>query len=608
MALRLKRAEVPVEQTWNLADIFATPDAWQAALNQATADYSAIEKHRGTIADGPSALLTYMQAAEDLIVRTNQIAWYADFSLSVDGGNAEGQAMAARVRPLVARANGLEAAMGSELVQLPDGLVDSYLDQEPRLRDYKTFIHDLTVDRPYMLSPEAEAALAALSEDVQRPRAIHQTATSADMKFPPAADSQGNVHSVSLGDFLMDTELRPDTTLRRNAWVSLTDTLSAYQNTLAANLNGHLGRFAAVAKLRGYPSAFHYILESRLHGMYGGRQCTSAEAFHRILDVIGAEVAPHMRRFARLRRRVLGLEKLYLCDVQAQLPAGPDLTLTWEQGRDWIIGATRVLGPEYTEIMERAYRERWIDWAVNEGKPGVAYSYLVPKVHPYVFSAFTGGMRSLFILAHELGHCGHEALSDRYQNYLNNRWIWFFGEAPSTLNELLLADHIRAQTDDPNIRKRVLLTTLATYHHNFVTHLLEADILRRLFRLLETGTPITAQTAGDVTIAALREFWGDEVELDERARLNWMRQPHYYMGLQPYTYAVGLAGSTALFGRIQAEGETAAQRWVEVLKAGSSLSADGLFQAAGVDMTSGRPLLEACAHVGRLVDELEQMY
>jgi oligoendopeptidase F len=608
MTLSPKRAEVPVEQTWRLEDIFATPEAWEDALTGAAAEYDAMARYKGTMAGGAAALLAYLRAAEVLLVKTNNIVWYADCTLYVDGTNAVSQSMAARVRPLVARATGLEADLGTELVRLPEGTLERYLAEEPGLASYRTYLEDLVADRPFMLAPEAEGVLASLNEDLQRPGQIHQMAQ-ADMKFPPALDSQGQPHSVSLGDFLMDTELRPDTTLRRNAWASLTGTLKQYENIMAANLNGHLGRLVRVAKLRGFPSVFHFLLESRLHGLSAsGRQSVSVEAFHNVLDVVGAEVAPHMRRYARLRKRVLGLDKLYLCDVQAQLPAGPDLNLTWEQGREWITGATSILGPEYTAIINRAYDERWIDWAVNQGKPGTAFSYLVYGVHPYIFSAFTGGMRSLFVLAHELGHAGHEALSDNCQNYLNNRWHWFFGEAPSTLNELLLARHIRQQTSDPNVQRRVLMTTLATYHHNFATHLIEAQILRRFFQLLEEGKPITAGVAGDVTVEILRAFWGDEVEVDDAARVNWMRQPHYYMGLQPYTYAVGLAGSTAVAEMIATEGAPAARRWVEVLKAGSSMGANELFLHAGVDMTAAEPLRQACTFVGRLVDELAESY
>jgi oligoendopeptidase F len=153
----------------------------------------------------------------------------------------------------------------------------------------------------------------------------------------------------------------------------------------------------------------------------------------------------------------------------------------------------------------------------------------------------------------------------------------------------------------------VILSLLATYHHNFITHLLEAELLRRLYRIAEADEPITAKLLGDETADLLARFWGDTVTLDEHARLNWMWQPHYYMGLYPYAYSVGLAGATVVAQSIDREGGAAAQRWVEVLKTGSTLRGVDQFRMVGVDMTTPEPLRQVVAYVGSLVDELEKL-
>ena len=43
----------------------------------------------------------------------------------------------------------------------------------------------------------------------------------------------------------------------------------------------------------------------------------------------------------------------------------------------------------------------------------------------------------------------------------------------------------------------------------------------------------------------------EEMQYDsEGAELTWMRQPHYYMGLYPYTYSAGLTIATEVSRRI----------------------------------------------------------
>jgi oligoendopeptidase F len=131
---------------------------------------------------------------------------------------------------------------------------------------------------------------------------------------------------------------------------------------------------------------------------------------------------------------------------------------------------------------------------------------------------------------------------------------------------------------------------------------------RRVYRHAMADEPITADKLSELKGAVLSDFWGDAVELDEGAKLTWMRQPHYYMGLYPYTYAAGLTASTAAAQLIREEGQPAVDRWLHVLKTGGSKSPLELMAMAGVDMSTSEPISKAVAYVGSLVDELESLY
>jgi oligoendopeptidase F len=152
------------------------------------------------------------------------------------------------------------------------------------------------------------------------------------------------------------------------------------------------------------------------------------------------------------------------------------------------------------------------------------------------------------------------------------------------------------------------MQVLGTYHHNFVTHLLEAELQRQVYARAEQGQSITASVLDEVKGGILQRFWGDTVEIDDGARMTWMRQPHYYMGLYPYTYAVGLTAATALALRVQNEGAGVLQGWLEVLKAGGTRTPLELMQQAGIDLSSPQPIRDAVAYVGRLIDELEASF
>jgi oligoendopeptidase F len=249
-----------------------------------------------------------------------------------------------------------------------------------------------------------------------------------------------------------------------------------------------------------------------------------------------------------------------------------------------------------------------VDYSDNVGKRTGAFCTSPYGGHPLVFMTWSNQARNIFTLGHELGHAGHLHLAGLNQRLLNTMPSMFFIEVPSTLNELLVGDKLIQEATDARMKRWVIMTLLRSYHHNFVRHLLEGELLRRIYALAEAGEAITAGTLSETKGAILAQFWGDSLQLDEYAKLTWMRQAHYYRGLYPYTYAAGLTASTAIAQSFREEGQPAIERWLEVLKAGGSLPPMELMQMAGVDLSTTAPIKKAVAYVGSLVDELEQLF
>ena len=315
-----------------------------------------------------------------------------------------------------------------------------------------------------------------------------------------------------------------------------------------------------------------------------------------------------MRRFARLKKEKLGLEELHYSDLKAPLDPEFNPQTTYEDATASIVEALKVMGPEYTDIMKQAIANRWIDRSDNIGKANGAFCSSPYGVHPYILVTWTDTMRGAFILAHELGHAGHFYLAGKNQSLLNTRPSTYFIEGPSTLNELLLAEHLMKNTDDKRMKRWIITQLLGTYYHNFVTHLLEGEFQRRVYALAEKGVPLTANLLCEQKREALESFWGNDVTFDEGSSLTWMRQPHYYMGLYPYTYSAGLTVSTAVAEKIKQEGQPAVNRWLDVLRAGGTKKPLDLIKHAGVDMSKPDAINVAVDYVGSLVDQLIESY
>ena len=386
---------------------------------------------------------------------------------------------------------------------------------------------------------------------------------------------------------------------RQKSFKSFSDALKKYQHTTAATYNQHVQQEKIEADLRGYDSVIDYLLHD---------QEVTREMYDRQIDVIMSDLAPVMQKYAKLLQRIHGLDKMRFEDLKVSVDPSYEPEISIEDSKQYIHGALNVLGEDYIQMVEQAYSDRWIDFAQNKGKDTGAYCASPYYTHSYVFISWTGKMTETFVLAHELGHAGHFTLAQQHQNLLDSEASMYFVEAPSTMNEMLMANYLFSNSEDPKFKRWVIGSILSrTYYHNMVTHLLEAAYQREVYRKVDNGESLTAPVLNNIMRDVYEQFFGDAVELTDGTELTWMRQPHYYMGLYSYTYSAGLTIGTVVSQKIKQEGQPAVDAWLETLKAGGSQSPIELAKIAGVDITTDAPLKATIKYISDLVNEAEQL-
>ncbi|HAW86363.1 MAG: oligoendopeptidase F [Spirochaetes bacterium GWD1_61_31] len=596
--IRLTRDQVEKRLTWDLSILFSDNQAWSSAAENIKGELTAIEAYQGRIAEGGQTLADCLLMFEKTYIKYIQLATYVSLKQSEDGTNPENQARSMQFSGIATTVDVAFTFIASELLAL-DQATYAGLFACAALLPFKRYLDDLYEDKPYRLSPETEKVLAELGELMGAPYRIYGMSKAADMAFAEFTGEADQSLPNSFALFESNYEFSRFTTIRRNAYASFVQTLQRYKNTYAAVYAAEVRKQVALSRARGYPSVTHMLLKP---------QKVTVEMYNQQIDLIYRQLAPHMQRLAKLKRKQLGLDELRFCDLKAPLDPdfAPPATIPEIQGI--LQEALSVLGPDYQAIIKRAFAERWIDFVDNVGKSTGAFCASPYGAHSFVLITYQPTMRSAFTLAHELGHAGHFTLANAQQRVFDTRPSTYFVEAPSTINEMFLAGYFMKRKTEPRFKRWVILQLLETYYHNFVTHLLEAEYQRRVYAMAEKNQPLTAKALCETTLQVLRGFWGDTVKIDDDAGLTWMRQPHYFMGLYPYTYSAGLSAATAISRRVMKEGQAAADQWLAVLQAGGSLTPEELLRKAGLDTTGGKFIQEAVDHVGGLITELESLF
>ncbi|GFI47017.1 oligoendopeptidase F, plasmid [Lachnospiraceae bacterium] len=589
------RKEIPVQLTWDLSSIYKTENEMEQDVEKLKSlTCRMVQDYKGKL-NTPGAINACLDSYREVTRLLTLTSLYCDLAVSVDYYDTYNQERNERLSRLVSETFSQLSFINSELSCLEETLLQEAIHGA---RDNKCFLEDILREKPHRLHPDTESALAALSQTINAPYQIYNMAKLADMKFGPFTAGEKE-YPLSYTLFENNYQYEKDTALRRASFAAFSEKIRSYENVTATAYNTHVQTEKTLANLRGFGSVFDSLLFP---------QKVTQEMYHRQIDLIMEKLAPHMRKYARLLKKIHGLGQMEFSDLKIAVDPEFDPRVTIEQSREYVEKGLSIMGEDYRKMVQAAYQERWIDFAQNAGKSTGGFCASPYGKNSFILLSWNDRMADVFTLAHELGHAGHFASCNSSQSIFDTSVSSYFVEAPSTMNELLMAHYLLKANPEPRFRRWVLSCMISnTYYHNFVTHLLEAAFQREVYRIVDQGGSVNAQTLNRLMKETLQKFWGEDVEISDNAALTWMRQPHYYMGLYSYTYSAGLTIATQVCRRIEREGTPAVEDWKKVLAAGSTLTPAGLASLAGVDITTDAPLLDTIAFIGEIIDEIEKL-
>lgn len=591
----LLRNEVEEKRTWDLSAIYGSEEEAQEAVKELKELTEKIaSEYKGNLinAENINGCLDEMRKVN---VLSGLISSYRFLAVSVDMTNNENQSKSMEASNLLSKVKSRLSFVEGEILENDESVIEKAMEESEENRHY---LEDLLRDKPYALTIEVEKALATLAPVMNAPMSIYNKAKLQDMDFG-TFEVEGKEYPLSFVLYENHYDYDNDMLVRRAAFEAFSKKLKDYEHTVAGGYQTQVQKEKAMADLKGFDSVIDYLLFD---------QKVTREMYDRQIDVIYEELAPHMRKYARLLKKIHGIEKMTFNDLKLSVDPSYEPPITVEESKAYVMDGLKILGKDYTEMIDRAFQERWIDFVQNKGKSTGAFCSSPYGRHPFILISWTERMREVFVLAHELGHAGHFYLSQQNQNIFDARPSLYFIEAPSTMNEMIMANYLLKQNEEKRFRRWVLSSMISrTYYHNFVTHMLEAHYQREVYKIIDEGGSVHAKKLNELKRQTLEKFWGEEVEINPGAENTWMRQQHYYKGLYPYTYSAGLTIATEVSKRILREGEAAVEDWKNVLKTGGKKNPVELAAMAKVDITTDQPLKNTIAYIGEIIDEIEKL-
>lgn len=589
-----KRDEIKEEFKWKVEKIYANIDEWEKDFEELKSEAIKLKDYSGKLTTG-EIILEYFKVNEKISRKAENLYVYAHLKSDEDTSNSIYQSLMSKIDIYMAEFASYTAFFVPEILSLEDKFIKAEISRIEELKGFEFLINDILKEKPHILSKEMEELLAAASDCLDAPAAIHNILTNADMTFGRIKNEEGNDIELTEGNYSSFIKSK-NKTVRKEAFQKLFGEYDKLKNTLATSLTASIKTFNFSGRVRKYNSA----LEASLNP-----NNIPVEVYKNAVKVINDNLAS-LHRYIKIKKKLLGLNEIHMYDLYVPVIELPKEKIEFNAGVDIVLEALKPLGAEYLDIFKSGIKDGWIDIYENKGKKGGAYSWGAYDTLPYVLLNYNNELNDVSTLAHEMGHSIHSYYSRKEQPYYYANYTLFCAEVASTTNESLLIHYLIEKETDEKKKLYLINQELEQIRTTVFRQLMFAEFELYTHETLEKGIPLTAEDYNKAWHDLNVKYFGSEMIVDKEIDVEWSRIPHFYSDFYVYQYATGYAAASAFSKAILEGKENAVEKYKGFLKAGGSDYPINILKNAGVDMTTNEPIEATIKRFNELLDMIDK--
>ena len=590
------RAEIPESDTWDLAHLFADVGKWQEDFVWVRETYPRIKEWKGKLGASAKNLAECLEFEKELDLKLERLFHFASLQLAEDNANTQYLARVGQIQNLFTKIGEAFAFVVPEIQAIDDQTFTKFM-VDPALAEWQIKLHKIRRLKPHVLSEPEERILALGAAALNGYDDTFSQLTDVDMKFGVLIDDTGREKPLTQSSF-RSFLVKRDAGLRQRAFEQFYVEFQDHQYTLASSLAYSVKADVFRARARNYPSSLQAALFP---------DDVPVSVYEGLTKSVRANLAPLFRYF-ELRRRVLDLKELHHYDTYVPMVAEVETHISFDQAVEYVVAALRPLGVEYVDALEKGLRGRWCDRYETKGKRSGAFSSGSYGAPPYILMNYKEDVfADVYTLAHEAGHSMHTWFSQKSQKYQDYDYPIFLAEVASTFNEELLTHHLLGQTRDPKMRAYIINRQIDDIRGTLFRQTMFAEFEKVIHEIEESGDALTLDTFKAEYHKLLTAYFAENFVLDPQLDLECLRIPHFYGAFYVYKYATGISAAVALAEKVLGGEAGAVEAYLGFLKSGGSKFPLETLKAAGVDMTTPRPIESTLGLFEKRLAELEEL-
>ena len=577
---------------WKLSDLYQSADGQEFGSDVQWCEEEAAaiaNTYRGQVSTvSPKELFSLVLRLEKLQTRLGRLATWAFLNFTTQVDNEDAGALYQKIHELVNRCEKDTVFFELEWNRLENEVVEPLLNAS-ELSSYRHYLLMMRRYKPHQLEEIEERLLIEKKSVGRNSWTTLFEKVIGHLRF----GEKGRTEEEVLSDLYHNNR-----SVRKQAADDLTAGLKSQEHILTHIYNTLAADKMITDRLRSHRA---WISSMNLDNQIDDRTVeTLVAAVTGRYDIVS--------RYYRFKAKLTGLEELYDYDRYAPLPALPTTTINWNGCADIVLGAFGDFSGTMKDIARKFFDDGWIHAPVRQGKRGGAFAHpCIPEVHPYVMVNYTGTLRDVSTVAHELGHGVHQVLAAG-KGYFNSDTPLVLAETASVFAELLV---FKAQLDLIEKVQEKQAFICQKIESVFAT-VFRQVAMNRFEQLMHEGR----RTAGELGSGQLGDFWmqtqqemfGDSVQLRDDYRCWWSYIPHFLATPgYVYSYAFGELLVLSLYNIYLDQGDSFVSNYIELLAAGGSDTPYNLLKPFNIDLNDPSFWEQGLAVIDRMMDEIEAL-
>lgn len=579
------RKQISEEYKWDIG-LFKTEQEIEQVFSDIEYLIQELPKFNGKF-DNKDKFFEYHTKFKKQNQNIEHLAFYISNMLNVDNSNVEMLKLNQRFEIAYSKLMKATSFVAPQISALSDEYLSSLL-TDTRSKNLDNMIKQTIKEKAHKLDETTSKIISEINNSFCNSNDVFYVFTNSEMPFEDAKDSKGKKYPMNYATYSKYIA-SSDRTLRESAYNSMMNAYGKFNKTFSELFIKDMKADNDFSKLRKYNNLLEHCLND---------EEIPEIVFQNNIKYVNKNINI-LQEYIKQLAKTTKIENFAYYDLFLDKKINGKVSLI--KGKEIMLSALKPLGTEYVNLVKNKLEDKSIDYLPNQNKRSGAYCSDTYGAKTLILMNWNDDFNSLSTLCHEMGHCINAEYYNLAQPEEKAGITIFAAEIASTVNEILLNQHMLKHSKTNKEKQYYLKEFLNDVRTTIFRQTLFSEFELYAHSAVENETPLAYTDLNKKYYELNKKYYGKSCILPKNLQYEWSRIPHFYHPYYVYCYSTGLITAINIASNILND-SSYVNSYIKFLKNGTSQPPVQILKEIGVNLIDGSAFEKAFKFIQKQLD------